>query len=41
MTGWAGFWLMLGIIEAANIWRRVKKKEIQCKNPNIKFKWYE
>ncbi len=41
MSGWIGFWIMIGLLELAEVWRWVKKKELQCKYPKAKFKWYE
>ena len=41
MNGWAGFWIALALIEIADVWRRIKVKELQCKYPKLKFKWYE
>jgi hypothetical protein len=41
MTGWGGFWIMIGLIEIADAWRFIRMKELELKYPKFKFKWYE
>lgn len=40
MSGWGGFWIMVGIIEVAHAWHSIERKKLQLKY-KIKFRWWE